>query len=84
MRTMFALCVGLVVLLTGFWAYQENYRTRQTLADLALASGTTPSARYRPPPSGRAKSRIYANKMMTRIAGRYAPRIDTTIHTLKS
>ncbi|MCR9088266.1 MAG: cell division protein FtsL [Rhodobacteraceae bacterium] len=34
MRTFLALCVGLVVLMTGFWAYQENYRTRQTLADL--------------------------------------------------
>ena len=34
MRCLLALCVGLVVLLTGFWAYQENYRTRETIADL--------------------------------------------------
>lgn len=34
MRTILALLVGVVVLLTGFWAYQENYSTRQTLAEL--------------------------------------------------
>lgn len=81
-----------------FWAFwSERPRTalsfedlfvaekmRPVLADLAAASGTKTAAQYHPPPSSRAKNQIYANKMMTRLAGRYAPRIDTTIHTLKS
>ncbi|WP_425093864.1 hypothetical protein [Tropicimonas sp. S265A] len=58
-------------------------KMRQTLADLAAASGTTPAKRYNPPPANTTKNRIYANKMMTRLAGRHAPRVDTTIHTLK-
>lgn len=62
----------------------DETKMRRTLADLAAASGTAPSPRYRPPPSSATKSRIYANKMMTRLAGRHAPRVDTTIHTLKS
>ncbi|MCV6597743.1 MAG: cell division protein FtsL [Mangrovicoccus sp.] len=34
MKTFLGLLIGCVVLLTGFWAYQENYRTRQTISDL--------------------------------------------------
>jgi hypothetical protein len=61
----------------------DDKHMRQVLADLATATGTDPAARYRPPPSNAGKGRIYINKMMTRLAGRHAPRIDTTIHTLK-
>lgn len=34
MRSFLALFVGVVVLLTGFWAYRENYRGQQVLSDL--------------------------------------------------
>ncbi len=57
---------------------------RRLLADLADRTGCQVAPRYLPPPSGASKGRIYAGKMMTRLAGRHAPRVDTTIHTLKS
>lgn len=57
---------------------------QRLLADIAERTGTRAARRFMAPPSGRGKGRIYANKMMTRLAGRHAPRVDTTIHTLKS
>ncbi len=33
MRLTMGIVMGLAVLLLAFWAYQENYRTRQALAD---------------------------------------------------
>ncbi len=34
MRVIFGLMLGLVVLGLAFWAYQENYRTRASLAEM--------------------------------------------------
>ncbi|MEM1362337.1 MAG: cell division protein FtsL [Pseudomonadota bacterium] len=34
MRTLLALFTGLLVLLTGYWAYQQNYLTRLEVAEL--------------------------------------------------
>ena len=54
------------------------------LAALTDAGSAAPAARYMPPPSGKSKKQIYFNKMLTRLLGHRAPRVDTTIHTLKS
>ena len=59
-------------------------RMKPVLQELASAANSKPAARYMPPPSGGSKYQIYANKFMTRLVGRRAPRVDTTIHTLKS
>lgn len=48
----------------------------------ALTSTHLRSHLVLPPPPHR-KVQIYGNKALTRILGRHAPRIDTTIHTLK-
>lgn len=53
------------------------------LSDLSRKSGARLSSRYVPPPSPDRSKLIYTNKAMTRLVGRYAPRIDTTIHTLR-
>lgn len=58
-------------------------RMQALLARIGAETGTRPAALYRPPPSGQGRNRIYANKMLTRLLGRRARRIDTTIHTLK-
>lgn len=49
-----------------------------------LAQSGRVRASYMAPPSSARKSAIYTNKILTRLVGRHAPRIDTTIHTLKS
>lgn len=54
------------------------------LRRIGAQTGATPAAAFTPPPSGRSRNRIYANKVLTRLLGHRAPRIDTTIHTLKS
>lgn len=59
-------------------------RMSQLLRQLGEETGTQPVAHYTAPPSGAHKYQIYTNKMLTRILGCRAPRIDTTIHTLKS
>lgn len=58
-------------------------RMRSVLEEIAQMTGTRTARRYLPPP-GAQKTRIYVNKGLTRVLGRFAPRIDTTIHTLKS
>ena len=59
----------------------EASRTVTRLADL---TGTRPRARLRLPPRPTRRQQIYLNKGLTRVLGRHAPHIDTTIHTLKS
>lgn len=54
------------------------------LQRLGKETDTSPASRYTAPPSGKNRNRIYANKMLTRLLGRRATRIDTTIHTLKA
>lgn len=57
---------------------------QRLLTDIATRTGTTVAPRYVAPPSGGSKAQIYATKLATRLLGRHAPRVDTTIHTLKS
>ena len=57
---------------------------QQFLQRLGNETGTSPASRYIAPPSGKNRNRIYANKVLTRLLGRRAKRIDTTIHTLKA
>jgi hypothetical protein len=57
---------------------------RNLLAGISDWTGTQPTTRFRAPPTAKHRGGIYATKMLTRIAGRRAPRVDTTIHTLKS
>lgn len=59
-------------------------RMDAVLADLSARTNVPRTTRYRGP-MPRTRSRlIYANKALTRLVGRHAPRIDTTIHTLKT
>lgn len=80
-----------------FWAFWEGraqitlafedlfdaVRMEQLLKDLAEWGGTVPRDVYMGPPAGQSRIGIYANKTLTRLLGRQAPRIDTTVHTLK-
>lgn len=54
-----------------------------TLQELAGTLGVRTRPRVKMPPPPDRKRRIYANKGLTRVLGSRAPRIDTTIHTLK-
>lgn len=81
-----------------FWAYWsgrpqvavtfsdlfEPARMQALLQQIATYSGTSCRAPYAGPPARGHRRRIYLNKTLTRLVGRHAPRIDTTIHTLKS
>jgi hypothetical protein len=49
------------------------------VATIAEALGTEAGATYRPPPIKSARNRIYADKALSRLLGRHAPRINTTI-----
>ncbi|MBW4710799.1 hypothetical protein KX928_23660 [Roseobacter sp. YSTF-M11] len=80
-----------------FWDFWQGYeqteiafedlfqadRMQAILARLGTATGTAPARTFIGPPAGSGKRRIYANKALTRLIGHAAPRIDTTIHTLK-
>jgi hypothetical protein len=55
-------------------------RMQDVLAQIAAATGTRAARRYRHAPPKRGIRRIYAQKALTRLAGRRAPRINTTIH----
>lgn len=61
----------------------EADRMRAVLAELALATNTTTAPVFTGPPAGSNRGRIYTNKALTRLVGHLAPRVDTTIHTLK-
>ena len=78
-----------------FWQGKETIELRfadlfdpqamtTTIGRIAEATGTQPAALFRGPAPAHRKLAILRNKALTRIAGRFAPRIDTTIHTLKS
>jgi len=54
------------------------------LARIADRSGTAALPRFVPPPGTGEQRRIYLDKAVTRLLGRHAPRVNTTIHTLKS
>lgn len=56
---------------------------RMVLANLSTKTGSPYSELYTPPISADRSKIIYANKALTRLMGRYAPRVDTTIHTLR-
>jgi hypothetical protein len=53
------------------------------MQDLAQRSGTTAARDFRGPPRA-GESWIYTNKALTRLLGKRAARVDTSIHTLKS
>ncbi len=54
------------------------------LRRIASTTDTSTQARLVLPTPQRRRRRIYANKAVTRLVGQHAPRVDTTIHTLKS
>jgi hypothetical protein len=58
-------------------------RMRALLERIAAASGAPVAPRFVPPPGRGERRRIYLDKALTRALGRHAPRINTTIHTLK-
>lgn len=53
------------------------------IKQIAEKTGTEPAKRFVPPPPRDAARRIYLMKAATRLLGRHAFRINTTIHTLK-
>ncbi|WP_146176307.1 hypothetical protein [Rhodovulum kholense] len=53
------------------------------LRQIAERTGTDPAPRFVPPPPRDATQRIYLMKATTRLLGARAPRINTTIFTLK-
>lgn len=55
-------------------------RMQAVLAQAAQATGARAASRYRHAPPKRGIRRIYLQKALTRLAGRRAPRINTTIH----
>lgn len=81
----------------GFWAFWAPRkqisidfadlfapdRMIPVLDSLCARTGTTRATRFAGPSSEADKARIYTNKALTRLAGRHAPKIDTSIHTLK-
>lgn len=80
-----------------FWSFWENRprialefedlfnaeRMQSVLADLCVKTSSRPTPHYRAPTSADRSKTIQLNKAMTRLTGRHALRIDTTIHTLK-
>lgn len=50
------------------------------LTQVAQDLGVSARARYRPMPPKRQMNRIYVHKGLTRLLGRHAPQINTTIH----
>jgi hypothetical protein len=58
-------------------------RMTAVLADLSVRTGVDCIDQYISPPYAGRPGRILINKSMTRLIGRRAPRIDTSIHTLK-
>lgn len=78
----------------SFWADRADVAVRfddlfdpasmtRVLAKIAAVTGAHQRTRLIMPPSTKHPRRIYLNKAMTRVAGRHALRVDTTIHTLK-
>ena len=81
----------------AFWRFWNDYpridlafedlfqpeRMQELLQRIAAATGARPQARFVPPPGRGEKRRIYLDKAVTRLLGRHAPRVNTTIHTLK-
>lgn len=58
-------------------------RMQSVLAEVGMKTGAEPVARYVPPPKADRMGKIMVHKTLTRVLGKHAPRIDTTIHTLK-
>jgi hypothetical protein len=63
----------------GFRDLFEPRAVSRMIEDLTGRQIATPSM----PTAKEQKNRIYANKTMTRLLGRHAPRVDTSIFTLK-
>lgn len=53
------------------------------LDDICHHTETKRAAQFVRPTDARLRRRIYLNKTLTRLVGRRAPHVDTTIHTLK-
>ena len=66
-----------------FKALFDPVRMGALMDDLAVRTRTATKVRFKPAPSPTGKTGIYANKALTRLLGRHAPLINTTIHTLK-
>lgn len=58
-------------------------RMHDLIGRIADRTGTAPAPRFTPPPGRSEARRIQIDKAATRLLGRRAPRINTTIHTLK-
>lgn len=78
-----------------FWSHRGNVALeftdlldatamRDALERIAELTGSRVARRVTMPVPGARRRRIYVNKGLTRVLGRRAPRIDTTIHTLKA
>ncbi len=55
----------------------------QIISDICEQTGSEMVRPIRGPSDPAKKSKIYFNKAATRLLGKFAPKIDTTIHTLK-
>ena len=78
----------------AFWAARDQIginfadlfqpdRMIPVLDSLCARTGATRATRFAGPSPEADKTRIYTNKALTRLVGRHAPKIDTSIHTLK-
>lgn len=67
----------------GFADLFRPDRMIPVLDTLCAQTGARRSGHFTGPSSSADRTRIYASKALTRLVGRHAPRIDTSIHTLK-
>lgn len=66
-----------------FAALFDPMQMQTLIGMIAQKTGVVPVANFVPPPGRDATRRIQIDKAATRLLGRHAPRINTTIHTLK-
>jgi hypothetical protein len=81
----------------AFWAFWDGVpridldfsdlfdaaQMRSLIGRISRETGVPAAAAFVPPPGRNAARRIQIDKAATRLFGRHAPRINTTIHTLK-
>lgn len=67
----------------GFPDLFDANRMKQVLHDICQATNTVPRTGFTGPMAQNRPFSIHKNKFLTRLMGHHAPRVDTTIHTLK-